>query len=122
MQRTPPLTIDTHRLAAEGPFPCCYGDCPDLATASVLGAGTTWEVTTVPKYRDQQALPLEFCALHAGMVAEHRTSATQRFRAGAKIEGPSMSDRTPPPKKSRKTATGPSVVPTDSPRNINHGN
>lgn len=105
MQRTPPLTIDKARFTAEGPFLCCYGDCTDPATASVLGTGTTWEVTTTPKYRDQQALPLEFCTAHAALVARSRNSAAQRFRDGATIEGPSMSDRTPPPKKSRRGAT-----------------
>jgi hypothetical protein len=102
MQRTPPLTLDTTRLAADGPFLCCYGDCTEAATASVLGADATWQVTTAPKYRDQQALPLEFCAAHATAVAASRNSASLRFRNGAKIEGPSMSDVTPPPKKSRK--------------------
>lgn len=105
MQRTPPLTgaRDAHaRLAADDPWLCCYGDCMEVATASVCSAGATWDVTTVPQYQETQALAFEFCAPHARMVAESRTTAAQRFRAGATIDGPSMSDRTPPPKKSRK--------------------
>lgn len=105
MQRTPPLSHDTRRLTANGPFPCCYGACAEEATASVLDNGRTWNINVTQDQHREGATAHEFCLAHATLVQEQRTSAAQRFKAGATIEGPSMSDRTPPPKKGRKGAT-----------------
>ena len=79
MQRAEPLTMKhPYTLATDGEAVCCYGECLDPATVSVLrNSGEPWRVSTEPAgHMDANRQWVKhahvFCAAHGNEVRDLR--------------------------------------------------